>query len=239
MKSASSALLLMLAASVVACESMTYGGTATGNGQTAAAPPQDIPSFPWPPPKWSASCDLPVTLFAVQGRETRFGDVADRLEAALDDCGYADLAFYSAPGGFAIASQFEQINDDGTPKGGNDRWSRGIARAGGSFGAWFDALFTAVVGHYRVVVFVIVDDAVPHSAAAPSEEDADAWMESGLDRLPNSLRSRTFGPDHHITALIYEFKRPDGDKPVVAMNPSALSAKQHLERARLQHALGY
>jgi hypothetical protein len=204
-----------------------------------APPPLEVPSFPWPPPQWSASCDLPRHVFDVPGRETRCGDVADRLEGALHGCGYVQLAYYSAPGGFAVASEFEQINDDGTPKGGDDRWSHGIARASGSFGNYLRSLFTAVTGHYRVVVFVVIDESIPRNGPAVSEADADAWMHNGLDRLPEAPRQRALTPAHRIVALIYEFRRPDSDKPAIETNPSNLTAEVHLQRARLWHELGY
>jgi len=71
-----------------------------------------VPSFPWPPPKYSTDTELPRSLFSHGDRPMTLREVSELLTAALDGADYPRYSFYTVPGGFALAAQLERINDD-------------------------------------------------------------------------------------------------------------------------------
>lgn len=195
---------------------------------------EEIPQFPWPPPKASASVNIPAAFFTPTDAGTlRFREVDRRLSAALDASGYAEKSYYGIPGGFALVTRLEQINDDGSPKPAPARWNTDVKPLGEfSLRAYLRALFSARVGYYRILVFAVTDVAFAQQDTTVSQEEAMEWLYGGLNRLPRRLAARLFTPDHACTALIYEFIKPETDDPYIKL-PGRLTGKMHLQRANL------
>ena len=194
-----------------------------------------VPEFPWPPPKASASDMIPRELLVGNVTHPTLATVVQAIESALQEAGYGEKSYYSVPGGFAMASRIEQINQDGTAKGPADRWSLEVPPMRKfSFSAYLTALFTARPGYYRVIVFVVTSHPFSQADAKVTSEEAQVWVSSGLNALPEDIASRDYSSAHNCTALIYEFKQIG--KHTKLMDPSQLTGKTHLNKAGLMAA---
>ena len=208
----------------------------------AAAMPQDIPIFPWPVPKASATQEIPRTLVVGSDASPTFGTVAARLAHALDRAGYNQHSYYAFAGGHgvAIATQLEQINDDGSPKPGEARFQLKLAplsSAEFSLTSYIKALFSARTGRFRVIVFAL-SQGVAQDAAAPDAERAKTWATSGQSKLPARYASLAFSDGVACTALIYEFEKKDYNADAQFVVPGKINGMSHLMKAGIWTLLG-
>jgi hypothetical protein len=203
------------------------------SGAGSAAKPL-MPEFPWPPPNASASYVLPDKLFE---NYRTVGDATGAILAALERNGYVERSFFrTAPGGVALVTRLERIDDDGSPSAAAERWPA-TAQPHASARSLLDflqGLFFVDPGHYRVIVFVVQDLPFSQSSEVISAEQAHAWLVSGANVLPREIANLPFA-GAHVTVLIYEFAS-DGSK--VQVVTSQLTGKQHLEKAGLLAVLG-
>src|SRR5262249_24617961 len=157
---------------------------------------QDIPIFPYPVPKASATQILPRRLLVGSVSQPTFGTVAEKLEHALDRAGYGQSSYYALAGGhgIAMATQLEQINDDGSPKAGDARFQQNLAPLATtefSLTSYLKALFTARSGRFRVIVFTL-SGGIRQDSTAPSERAAITWAGGGQTHLPSRFASIPF-----------------------------------------------
>jgi hypothetical protein len=214
---------------------------------TSATPPsaadghprEKIPQFPWPPPRASAMALVPRSfLTAPTGMGGQLADVSGRLLAALDLCGYSEHSFYAVPDGFALVTQLEQINPDGTPKQAPARWAADVPPLRSfSMSDYLKALFTANPGYYRIIVFVVTSHPFSQAEAAVGREEAERWLASGLNQLPDTIGKLPFSEAVACTALIYEFEQREAGKEPVILIPSDLTGTDHLAKSRLWDVL--
>ena len=168
----------------------------------------------------------------------RLVDVADRLQFALEEAGYTESSFLSVPEGFAIVTRIEQMLSDGQSMGGSARWDpRLTPRNLFSLAAYLRALLTANPGRYRIVVFVVTATPFSQRETKVTVDVAGDWLRSGFNRLPPAVGIKRYSDDHRCTALIYEFERKTADDEPRLRSPSSLTARKHLEKARLWHLL--
>lgn len=201
-----------------------------------ASPVPAIPTFPWPPPKPTSRAPLARALLA-KGPAS-LGDVARHLEASLAKVGYAEYSYYSVPNGFALATRMEQITTLGAPRPDPLRWSTALPpQPVFSLGDYLRALFVAPQGDYRVIVFVVTDQAYATTRQAATRGDADAWLSGGSDHLPESLAHLPFTERMAGSALVYQFRKVGQDDPPTANPPDAAPAAQQLQRSGITAAL--
>jgi len=100
------------------------------------------------------------------------------------------------------------------------------------------ALFQGTEGHYRVIVFIVNDQAFAASGETVSGEEAPAWVGAGLNRLPDSIADRPFTERHAGTAMIYQFHRVGHEQDPIANPDGAATAVRQLERSGILTALG-
>lgn len=192
----------------------------------------------WPPPGASASVVIPLSDLMKPDTGSRLRLVARRLEAILDVGGYEERSYYAVPDGFALIARLEQIHADGTPKDPPDRWSLDVKPMKKfSLPAYFKALFTANPGHFRVIAFVVTSRPFSQQDARVSAQEARAWTQRGLNRLPDVIGDRPANERYTCTALVYEFEQQTADHRVVFKDPGQLTAKTHLLRAGLWQEL--
>ncbi len=207
---------------------------ADGTSQQDSA---ELPEFPWPPPRASASYVLPGRLLASYDT---VGKVAGAIIGALEESGYVERSFFQTKaGGVALVTRLERINDDGTSSAEAERWPSGgqYYASSESLLQFLRGLFYVDPGHYRVIVFVLQDMPFSQSSTSVTAEDARAWLTSGANVLPPDIAARLFGGANggHCTALIYEFAS-DGTK--VHVVESHLTGKEHLEKSGRLAGLG-
>ncbi|MEL6863393.1 MAG: hypothetical protein AAFP19_03195 [Bacteroidota bacterium] len=158
------------------------------------------------------------------------GDIDDKLSRILDQCGYDERSYFYYPNGFALVTQMEQINKDGSPRKLPHRWSSKTSVEDWSLLNYLKALFTASPSSYRIFAFVVSD----HPITLEESTRVDMFVEKTvINRLPQQIRNLNFGPDHNVTVLIYEFQRKAGDQSVRLTNRSALTGKAHLKQSRI------
>ena len=211
-----------------------------------------IPDFPWPPPRASATAEIPRHSFSSQpGDILRLRDAEEALQAALESCGYFEMSNFSVPDGFAMVTRLEQINSNGTSKEPPDRWAveaqplrwapprsfLSQPRSKFSLTKYLKALFNANPGSYRIIVFIVTRTPFNQTGKIVSRKDAMDWLWIGLNELPDSIGKLKYSKKYKCTALIYEFEQPNPGEPAELKIPSHLQGRTHLVKAKLWQAL--
>lgn len=208
------------------------------NGGSAPAAPVDsstqLPDFfPWPPP---APSDRRLLQLSQLGGETppdTWGTLSDRILALLRKARYRSWGFYAAPGGFAVVTRIEQLDEDnGDALAGDQRWASEVKVAGTSI---LDGIFTVrrPRGVYRVIAFVLTTD--PRSGGPVTDprvmlQLARRWGISGALDLPEVLRSNPITRVQRLFALVYEFESAVGGETRVN-SPGRWTFDHHFEDA--------
>jgi hypothetical protein len=222
-----------------ASDSATYAAAdGPGDPLPTATPSAQLPSFRLPAPKPSARANLPRSLF---GQPATVGDIAARLERALDTSGYEDFSYFRVPGGFALVTQTERIHDDGKPYAGTARWQfqpTSLVNVDALFnsgfpGSFLERLRTADPGRYRALVFLATTNAVTSGPNPPTVQTVQAWTAGGADHLPAAIRRIALTEDHNISLLIYEFRRASVSAAPQFIDPSGLTARRHMQATSL------
>jgi hypothetical protein len=100
-----------------------------------------------------------------------------------------------------------------------------------TFVEFLQALAKAPPGYYRVIVFIITDAPWSQVGEKPTAEQAQQWLNAGVNQLPESIGLLIFGQNYTTTALIYEFKKYSEKDPATFVPNSGESGKSHLEKA--------
>ena len=207
------------------------GGMSRGPSESVG-PTETFPEFPWPPPKGCTRNDLPDEYIR-NSTNTTLADVDLALRRALDAADYSEKSYYSIPSGFALVTRLEQIDREGNAKPTPDRWVTDPLQSGRfSLLSYLKALLTSPRGNFRVLVLAVTCETVSTTNRAPTRIEAQAWLEQGANRLPAYVGARKYTSDHRCTGLVYEFETGTAEKAVLR-DPPLLSAKTHLEKARL------
>jgi hypothetical protein len=214
-------------------ESLPASSTSAG-GNAAALPP----SLPWPPPYTPIRGLVDPEKFreALGAGPHTFNNAAGFLRRALADAGYGTVRYLGAPGGFAMITQIEQIDEDGVPLDDlKQRYSDSIAWEPAPF--WDPvrillALFEAPRGYFRIIKLVVTDQHFGSNAAPETAEVFEAWQQEGLSTLPPDERSKDLTADHDVTVLIYEFYKEDDAEPP-RISQRRIPPRQHLGHTSL------
>ena len=170
--------------------------------------------------------------------DSRVGEVAERLDRALDEAGYSERSYFAAPDGFVLVTRMEQLSSvDASPVPGRARWSDEPYRPDFSLGWYLQTLLQGRVGFFRVVVFVITDRPVVATPDAPDRETATAWLGAGADRLTARIAALPWSQEHAVTALIYEFAVDAGASPET-LRPGRFSAARHISTTGIEETAG-
>jgi hypothetical protein len=198
---------------------------------------QSLPAFPWPPPTPTEQTTLNASVVAaLRSRNATLFDLGEHFKEALDRSGYSEIGFYDAPGGFAIISRLERIEEDGRPAPGDFRYMP-PGDEPFSLQQYLTSLFVAPVGRYRVIVFVVTNQAFAATGRTIGAMEARSLLRRAANRLPDYFRYFPLSREHQITALVYEFERSANDERLRLLPESRLSARTHLERSGLYAAL--
>ncbi len=197
-----------------------------------------MPEFPWPPPKASAFHKIPNSLLVMQNTASTFGDIANRIETALDGAGYTQIIYYAVPDGFAMVTQLEQIDEDGNPKEPG-RWSEKYEPISKfSLKHIVKSLLTARKGLWRVTVFIVTSHDFQQQDVEITPGDVTEWLRDGPIRLPPSIARISYSDFHYCTALIYEFEQTKPNQEAEFKYISEITGKLHLERGGIWRRLG-
>ena len=162
-----------------------------------------------------------------------WGALADRILALVRKARYRSWGFYAAPGGFAVVTRIEQLDqENGVALAGDQRWASEVKVAGTSI---LDGIFTVrrPRGVYRVIAFVLTTD--PRSGGPVTDpavmlQLARRWGISGALDLPEVLRSNPITRVQRLFALVYEFESAVGGETRVH-SPGLWTLDHHFEDA--------
>lgn len=225
--------------------STTDDATGTTSGTTSGTSPGfekelinefiDLPKFPIPVPQPSAVEILPKAYFS---NCKVLSDVNYKLINALNKCGYSGMSYYYVKNGFALVTQLEQINPDGTPKEDALRWAPLLLNSGEfSLTNYIKGLFYAKPGYYRCIVFIISDINYKITGVSPTKEQSDSWLVNGLIKLPKKIGEMNLNENYSFDALIYEYKKLENDNTATIIIPSIIGGRNHLEKTKILLAL--
>lgn len=217
-------------------------GGATGGRFPASRPTTpESPSFPWPPPHASATTVLRRDLFESGDSEpTRLGDIDGQLTTALDEAGYREKSYYETPGGFALVTRVERIDDEAYSLDVPARWDTNVPPLREfSISAYIRALFGATVGRFRLLVFITSSQPFSQSEERIDLAEGLAILREGTNVLQPVLADAPYTDDHRVTVLVYEFEkvRADADSRTSVRLTSRFDASSHLTRAGVQPEL--
>ncbi|MDO9600601.1 MAG: hypothetical protein Q7J47_23010 [Azoarcus sp.] len=195
---------------------------------------QDVPGLTWPLPAPSARMALPRDTGAwAQGRGLKVGDIATQVQAAMTGAGYAERSFYRVPDGFVLVTRLEQIERDGTPKRGAERWNVGAPSLEESFFLKvLRGMVGATSGNYRLFVFVVSTEDHAPTAVEPLYADAQVWFLRGSAGLASDTAQQPITARHRMSVLVYEFEATRRNK-VMVRAPGLLTCEAHLDKAGL------
>lgn len=219
----------------------------TEDPETKAKPPADsaqpvgarsmtsLPSFPWPPPPYSASKVIPNAVLkqSINAKNSKvpvqLKDVAAVLHQSLRNAGY-ELSYFSVERGFALVSRMERITATGAPypdpKLRFDVSYKIVDHF--SIEDYLVALLVAPPGYFRIIVFIV--SPIPFSATGMpvTSDQANAWLQYGANVLPAAVGNQRYSDGYTCTALIYEFEKRDTNLHPMVRNPGRLSGETHL-----------
>jgi hypothetical protein len=217
------------------------GGTVRGLAANSLASQSGELPVLWPPPRPTSFYPVPRELW--RGSATTVGEGAERLETALSEAGYSERSYYAVPGGFALVTRVEQIEDDGRPKG-ERRWAMDtVVRAEFSLETVLEALralFARRAGLFRLLVLVLTpEEWIPAAGEALDAEETRGLVAAGLVRPPRELTGLALTDDHHVTLLVYEIEKDaaEHELEVVPAGSSPRTALQHFKRSGLRGAV--
>jgi hypothetical protein len=197
------------------------------------------PEFPWPPPRASAMVKVPQKYLYPPNKQVHYHYINSILVSALNKCGYGRKSYFAVPNGFALVTQLEQINEDGTSKSKSERWLVEVQPFRDfSLIGYLKALFTAKRGYFRVIVFIITDQPFSQKESKVSKAQALNWLSSGYDKLPVDIGGLIYTKNHETTALIYEFMQPGHKKKGIVKYPGKFTGEEHLLKSNILFALG-
>ena len=201
-------------------------GTRGGPGGASKA----IPDFSWPPPEPSDYYELNRKRY---DNLRTLGESAEWLERSMDGAGYR-YSYYRVPGGFALAGALEQIRQDGTPFDEPDRWQRELpALKALTLTEMLQALVGALPGHYRVILFLVTDQARIGWVPPVGRDAAERWVSAGGNILPPEIQQRPLRKDYSISALVYHFQRKSQRVAPTLVTNREVPASEHLSRSCL------
>ena len=190
-----------------------------------------IPRFPWPPPQCAQRQTISEKL---SSSCSKLSDVDARLRPALAAQGYDHSSYFQTPNGFAIVTQLEQFNADGSGKTGAARWSDYPVQENFE-GLWsyLKSLVMPSSGYFRVFVFVVTDTPYNQQPRKVSKEEASGWLSQGFNRLPKEIGDLPVTKDHYLDVLVYEFEAPQSTKRCTQKCPCLIGCSDHLRRSGL------
>lgn len=184
--------------------------------------------FPTPIPKPSAEARLTERFYKVT---PKLKDVNRILMSALDSNKYSRWSYYYIEGGFVLVTQLERIKSNGISYAESDRWNdQSTSGAGRPFSLkdYINALFHARPGYYRCIVFIVTSKNFTTSGTLPDSFTADIWLDKGFNYLPVEVLESDLTQQHTVSAMIYEFKKPENGTKVTLVIPSSVSGNKHL-----------
>jgi len=187
-------------------------------------------AFPLPPPECYQTIELNRSTFYDC---PKLGDVGKKIAHAFELNGYP-YRFMSLPDGFAVVTQLEQYQEDGSicPDAGL-RWQELPQQESFSLSLqYLKSLVFPRKAHLRVFAVLVTQLSYPSNEERISKDDAKAWIRQGVNRLPKAIAEKSFA-GYSVDLLVYEFEVPETNYKPTQHCPCHLDARNHLKKAGL------
>jgi len=193
---------------------------------------EELPQFPWPPPKASAFDKIPTKLLNKEHGRTYLKDVAQRIETALNKLGYHELKWFAVKDGFVIMTRLEQFHFNGASLSGQSRWSTEIS------GGFWDFLLKPKKGHFRQFIFVVTTHIINEIPKNIDYSELKTWFGEGIQSgIPSIIGDIPFAKTHKCIVFIYEFEKYPEDSRMFFKSTSNLQGRTHLKKSKLWELL--
>lgn len=198
-----------------------------------------VREFPFPPGSASANDDL--TKYFQQAKT--LGDIASKLEEALNAYGYYESSYFYVNGGFVLVTRMEQFNSDGSCLESDVRWSvqpkRQYVFSEYALLDYLASLFYTEACYFRVFAFVVTDQVwSPDPNRKVSQDVAMGWLSEGANRLPDILAKKEKTASTNVKVLIYEYEvKIEAQEKVTFKRPSEMLGRKHLEKSKIIHEI--
>lgn len=193
-----------------------------------------LTASPWPLPQATSLVELTSKY---QNAKT-LGEINQRVKGVISRSGYADkpINYFATPGGFALVTHIEQVQCDGNPAPEENRWT--VPQLSPSVGFIDDVLAFfkfADPAYYRMFIFVVTDDCTNKIGLT---EDTD-WIDTGSNKLPESIAQRSFTSNHCCRLYMYQFKKSWGSATAKQISSSSgesctTEALTHIKKTNLE-----
>lgn len=204
---------------------------------------RNCPQFPTPPPQPSAAYEIPRTLLVDASANVRLGDIFQRITNALDSAGYTDRRYFCLVesagnkrlSGFVLATRIEKINEDGTPKPGDERWVSEPSYDKDGLWALLKRLVMPSKGYFRIILFVVTDQPLKLDGSSTKPEMQKTYS-SGSPTMPRGFFDVPFSNSASVVALVYEFEQT-AQRTADVKVPGRLQGRDHLTRGKIMSGL--
>ncbi len=188
-------------------------------------------AFPFPPPQCYQSAEMQFSSFA---EAKTLGDVGKKITLAFDQKGYP-YRFMSVPDGFAVVTQLEQYQEDGSIQADRlTRWQELPQAENFSLSlSYLKSLVFPRKAYLRVFAVLVTQRSYPSNQEQISKEDAKAWVRKGVNRLPKTIADKLFSNSYSVDVLVYEFEVPETTFKPWQHCPCHLNAREHLQKTGL------
>lgn len=169
----------------------------------------NLRKFPENPPNPS---DFEVLSANIFQNDTTFEAVNQRLLRALSNQNCKRTSYYDIDNGFVLITQLEQIDGNGkylscsTEIIKNDVFSPM---------KYLKSLLTPQTGYYRFFVFIIKNTPLNFSDTEINLPLTQKLTREGATYLPEAMGEKLFTSNHRVTALIYQFKKPEHSEAIL------------------------
>jgi hypothetical protein len=181
--------------------------------------------FPWPPPIATTSTTYTYSDLSKRAKFKTIGDIDEWLGRELKSANYFESKYWSVPGGFALVTRLEVIDDDARPvnknrfiepAGGHSLWDYGW-----SLVDYLVALTSAPARRARVFLFALTDDdRAQRQTVNVTTDYARGWLQGGTHSLSGLKDLDPHLPlteKHVLMVLVYEFVKDTNQDPRVEL----------------------
>jgi hypothetical protein len=171
-----------------------------------------------------------ASVFDITCRNQTLGEFSRYIRQRLWDNGYGEVSQFSAPGGFAIATRFEQFRSNLRSEPEPRRFDKAITYD------WFTAHFgNQELGRHRAFVILVGDD-LPIGGRADFDALSEVFQGNTVD-LPPALRAMRLPDTSSLRIYLYRYDvRVAGVQPEQRFGGPGIS--RHLSAAGLEHLGG-
>ena len=190
----------------------------------------DYPQFPWPPPRASASYEIPWETF--KPSRASLEKVALQIQTALETNGYYERRWFAVKDGFVVMTHMEQFKKNGKSLSGRERWSKQVHVS------FWDGIWGEEKGYFRWIVFIVTTKVLKETHAKFGIAELNGLFAQGAQSgFPRHIERIPFEKSHNCIALIYEFEKYTEGTEMLFNTESELAGKTHLEKAGILKAL--